>query len=93
MDIPDDLYRQVRELAEARGQQVTTLINEGLQRLVVSPFAQTPAKVRPTGNARQASLSPKAAQWLSEWRSLGQSKPARVEPTSSAAEVVSRMRR
>lgn len=93
VDIPDDLYGRARELAAARGQQVAALITEGLQKLVVAQPPHPRSKVGKNGKTRLIALPPKSAQWLTEWRALGQQKPAKGTPSPSAAEMVSRMRR
>lgn len=93
IDIPDDLYSQARELATSRGQQVATLITEGLQQLVVAQSAHSWVKIGGKGEVSREILPPGSARWLKEWRALGQQNPARTTATPSAAEVVSRMRR
>lgn len=93
VDIPDDLYGQACELAAARGQQVVALITEGLQKLVVAQQQHPRAKACKNGNVRPPALPAKAARWLTEWRELGQRHPAKGTQTSSAAEIVTRMRR
>ena len=93
VDIPDVLYSQARELATARGQQIAALITEGLQNLVVAHRPHLRAGASKNGKARQPALPPKAGRWLAEWRSLSQQQPASKTQGSSAAEIVSRMRR
>ena len=93
IDIPDDLYRQARALATSRGQQVATLITEGLQQLVVAQLPHFWVKTGGKGEVSRKILPPGSARWLKEWRALGQQKLARTIATPSAAEVVSCMRR
>ena len=93
VDIPDDLYGQARKLAAARGQQVAALITEGLQKLVVAQRPHPRAKAGKNGKTHPAALPPKAAQWLNEWRALGQKHPLGETPSVSAAKTISGMRR
>ena len=93
VDIPDKLYGQARKLAAARGQQVAALITEGLERLVVAHSAHAHANAGQNGHARRTARLPRAAQWLAEWRALGEQLSARRRRTVSAAGTVSRMRR
>lgn len=93
VDIPDDLYDQARKLAAARSQQVAALITEGLQKLVIAQQAHPRSKAGKNGKTHQSVLPAEAAQWLAEWRALGQQHPAKGSKTPSAADLVSRMRR
>ena len=91
VDIPDELYRKACKLAAANGQQVVTLINEGLQRLVIHKLSQGRVETRTAGIVRHRDLPPRAAAWLNEWRRLGRRR--QTEDSVSAGETISRMRR
>ncbi len=93
IDIPDDLYSQARALATSRGQQVASLITEGLQQLVVAQLPHSWVKTGGKGEVSRKILPPGSARWLKEWRVLSRQNPARTTATPSAVEVVSRMRR
>ena len=58
VDIPDDLYGQARKLAVARGQQITALITEGLEKLILAQLPHPKARAASNGKPLPASLPP-----------------------------------
>ena len=74
IEIPDELYRQVKAVSALQGRTIREVTVELYQQWVMS--------------ASRATLSPSAEEWLAEWLQLGHESLSAAPPGSTATEIL-----